>query len=186
MQFFVTMGEMIDLERIFRDEGPRLLNWIRVRLKVDEDAEDILQDTFAGATKVLATLCSADHLISWLYVSARNAVIDAWRGGTRRLDSEYLSETSISLFDESVIPDPEEIFRRARTYEALEEAIEMLPEDQKEVFLLQTVYGYTFRETAGLLNISINTAMSRKRYALIRLREYLKDYKDAVVQKEVG
>lgn len=177
---------MTDLEKIFRNESPRLLNWIRVRLKVDEDAEDILQDVFAGAANALATLHGADYLISWLYASARNAVIDVWRGRKRKVDSEELSETFINLFNEFVMSDPEEIFRRAETYEALEKAIEMLPEDQREVFLLQTVYGYTFRETAELLNISINTAMSRKRYALIRLREYLEDYKDVVIQKEIG
>jgi len=175
---------MTDLEKIFRNEGPRLLNWIRVRLKINEDAEDILQDVFAGAANVLANLHSVDYLISWLYASARNAVIDVWRG--RKKQVEELSENSMSFFGESVIPGPEEIFQKAQTYEALEEAIEMLPEDQKEVFLLQTVYDYTFRETAELLNISINTAMSRKRYALIRLREYLEDYKDVAMQREVG
>jgi len=178
---------MTALEKIFRDEGPHLLKWIRARLKMSEDAEDILQDIFTGAANALATLHNADYLVSWLYVSARNAVTDIWRGRNKRefeLDSKALAETSTSLH--SVISDPEEIFRKARTYEALEEAIEMLPENQREVFLLQTVYGYTFRETAELLNISINTAMSRKRYALIRLREYLEDHRDIAIRKEVG
>lgn len=180
---------MVVLEKIFRDEGPRLLNWIRIRLKVNEDAEDILQDIFAGAASALTTLHNANNLVSWLYVSARNAVIDTWRGRDKQhfeLNSEALAETSIEFFDETAVLDPEEIFRRAQTYEALEEAIEMLPESQREVFLLQTVYGYTFRETAELLNISINTAMSRKRYAIIRLREYLDNYKNIVMLQEVG
>jgi len=180
---------MVDLGKIFRDEGPRLLNWIRVRLKVNEDAEDILQDVFTGAAKVLETLYSTDYLISWLYVSAKNAVIDAWRKRSKlepELDSETLVGASTSFLNESANLNPEEIFQRARTYEVLGETIGMLPEDQKEVFLLQTVYGYTFREISELLNISINTAMSRKRYALVRLREYLGDYKDDLMQREVG
>jgi len=153
---------------------------------MNEDAEDILQDIFAGAINALSTLYSVDYLVSWLYASARNAVIDVWRGRKKEVDAENLPENLINFFDESLIPGPEEIFQRAQTYEALEEAIEMLPEYQKEVFILQTVHGYTFRETAELLSISINTAMSRKRYALIRLRKYLEDYKDAAMQREVG
>lgn len=177
---------MTVLEKIFRDEGPRLLNWIRVRLKMRDDAEDILQDIFAGAANALTTLRRADYLLAWLYVSARNAVIDIWRGRKKQElhSSEASTETSINF--QTAIFGPEEIFRRAQTYEALEEAIEMLPEGQKEVFLLQTVYGYTFQETAELLDISINTAMSRKRYAIIRLRERLEDYKDIIMQREVG
>jgi len=174
------------LEKVFRDEGPRLLNWIRARLRMNEDAEDILQDIFAAAMNSLSTLYNIDNLIPWLYASARNAVIDVWRGREKQVKAEIPPETLINFFDESLIPGPEEVFQRAQTYEELEEAIEMLPEYQKEVFILQTVYGYTFRETAELLNISVNTAMSRKRYALIRLRKYLEDYKDVAMQREVG
>ena len=178
---------MTDLEKTYRDESPRLLNWIKRRLGVNEDPEDLLQDVFARAADTLEAARPVENLVSWLYASARNAVVDIWRERDRQpasYDGETLDITAESLLSESVEPGPEETFRRVQAYEALEDALDDLPDGQKEVFLLQAVDGYTFRETAELLDISINTAMSRKRYAVARLRERLGDYKDVAIRHE--
>jgi RNA polymerase sigma factor (sigma-70 family) len=178
---------MTDLEKTYRDESPRLLNWIKRRLGVNEDPEDLLQDVFARAADTLEAARPVENLVSWIYASARNAVVDIWRERDRQpasYDGETLDITAENLLSESVEPGPEETFRRAQAYEALEDALDDLPDGQREVFLLQAVDGYTFRETADLLDISINTAMSRKRYAVARLRERLGDYKDAAMRQE--
>jgi RNA polymerase sigma factor (sigma-70 family) len=178
---------MTDLEKTYRKEGPRLLNWIRRRLGVNEDPEDLFQEIFTRAADVLDAARPVDNLVSWLYAAARNAVVDVWRERERKpgsLDSGDLEIGPENLLNESVSPGPHEAFRRVQALEALEEALDDLPDGQREVFLLQAVDGYTFRETAELLDISINTAMSRKRYAVARLRERLGDYRDAVERQE--
>jgi RNA polymerase sigma factor (sigma-70 family) len=178
---------MTDLEKTYRDEGPRLLNWIRRRLGVNEDPEDLLQDIFTRAADALTAAAPVDNLVSWLYVSARNAVVDTWREREKTpvsRDAGVLELSAENLINESVVPGPEEAFRRIEAMEALEDALDDLPDGQREVFLLQAVDGYTFRETAELLDISINTAMSRKRYAVARLRERLGDYKNAAMRQE--
>jgi len=178
---------MTDLEKTYRDESPRLLNWIRRRVGVNEDPEDLLQDVFARAANALDATRPVENLVSWLYASARNAIVDIWRERDKQpasRDVDVLETTPENLLTESVEPGPEEKFRRLEAMEALEEALDDLPDGQREVFLLQAVDGYTFRETAELLDISINTAMSRKRYAVARLRERLGDYKDASERQE--
>lgn len=178
---------MTDLEKTYRDEGPRLLNWIRRRLGVNEDPEDLLQDIFARAADALSAARPVDNLVSWLYVSARNAVVDTWRERDKTptsYDADALELSAENLLSESVETGPEEMFRKLEAMEALEDALDDLPDGQREVFLLQAVDGYTFKETAELLDISINTAMSRKRYAVARLRERLGDYKIAAMRQE--
>ncbi len=178
---------MTDLEKTYRDESPRLLNWIKRRLGVEEDPEDLLQDIFTRAVDGLNAVRPVENLVSWLYTSARNAVVDVWREREKRpgtLDAEALETGPATLLNESVSPGPHEAFRRAQALEALEDALDDLPDGQRDVFLLQAVDGYTFRETAELLDISINTAMSRKRYAVARLRERLGDYKDVLERQE--
>ena len=174
---------MTDLEKTYRDESPRLLNWIKRRLGVNEDPEDLLQDLFARAADALDLARPIDNLVSWLYAGARNAVVDTWREREKQpasFDADVLEMTPENLLTESVEPGPEETFRRLEAMEALEEALDDLPDGQREVFLLQAVDGYTFRETAELLDLSINTVMSRKRYAVARLRERLGDFNDTI------
>jgi RNA polymerase sigma factor (sigma-70 family) len=159
-----------------------MLNWIRRRLGSDEDPEDLMQEVFARAARVLNAAKPVDNLVSWLYAAARNAIVDTWRQREKRpvaANAEDLDATVENLLAESVLPGPDEALLRCMALEAFEEALDDLPEQQRDVFLLQAVDGYTFREIAELLDISPNTAMSRKRYAVARLRERLADFKDA-------
>ncbi len=172
---------MTDLERTYREESPRLLNWIKSRLDSDEDPEDLMHEVFARAAGAMEAAKPIENLVSWLYTASRNAIVDTWRQRDRRpiaAETEDLDATVEHLLSESVLPGPEESFYRSMALEALEDAIEDLPEKQREVFLLQAVDGYSFREVADFLDISLNTAMSRKRYAVAKLRERLADFKD--------
>ena len=87
---------MTDLEKTYRDESPRLLNWIKRRLGVNEDPEDLLQDVFARAADTLEAARPVENLVSWLYTSAQNAVVDIWRERDRQpasYDGENLDIT---------------------------------------------------------------------------------------------
>ncbi|MCK5250955.1 MAG: hypothetical protein KAJ98_13370, partial [Spirochaetaceae bacterium] len=91
---------MTDLEKTYRDEGPRLLNWIKRRLGVNEDPEDLLQDVFARAADALDAAGPVENLLSWLYVSARNAVVDTWREREKQpvsFDADALEMTPENL-----------------------------------------------------------------------------------------
>lgn len=178
---------MTDLERTYREESPRLLNWIRARLGSREDSEDLLQDVFVRASAALDPAQSMDNLVSWLYTVARNAVVDAWRSRGRRPEESDLEALEVgpeALVAESVVKGPDELYFRRLAEEALEDALDDLPDGQREVFILQAVEGYTFTEIADLLDISINTAMSRKRYAVGKLRDMLQDFKSITQQTE--
>ena len=106
---------MTDLEKTYRDEGPRLLNWIKRRLGGDEDPEDLFQEIFARAADALDAVRPVDNLVSWLYTTARNAVVDVWRERERKpgsLDTGDLAVGPKNLLNESVSPGPHEAFRR--------------------------------------------------------------------------
>ena len=178
---------MTDLERTYREIRPRLLSWIKRRLSDQEESEDLLQEVFFRAAETLSVAKPVENLVSWLYVAARNAVVDTWRQrknqplSTENLDWDIGPER---LVMESVDQGPEEAYRREQAVEALDEALDDLPDEQREVFVLQAVDGYTFREVAELLEISLNTAMSRKRYAVSKLRERLRDFNDVIERQE--
>ena len=178
---------MTDLERTYREESPRLLNWIRGRIGSSEESEDLMQDVFARASAALDPARPVEDLVSWLYTSARNGVVDAWRRRSRRPEESDLEALEVgpeTLVAESVEPGPDEAYMQVLAQETLEEALADLPERQREVFILQAVDGYTFAEIAELLDISINTAMSRKRYAVTRLRTMLQDFKNLSQHEE--
>jgi len=178
---------MTDLERTYREIRPRLLNWIKRRLRNQEESEDLLQEVFSKAVETFNVANPVENLVSWLYVAARNAVVDTWRQRDRRplsMDNQEWDIGPERLITETVDQGPEEAYRRERAVEALEEALADLPDEQREVFVLQAVDGCTFREVAEFLEISLNTAMSRKRYAVAKLRERLRDFNDVIERQE--
>ncbi len=169
------MQERID--RTFREEGERLLRFIRSRVSEPEDAEDILQDIFVQALRNLNALQAVDNLLGWLYTAARNRIVDWYRRKGRRaappdprLDEaslgELLADSGLSLERERV---------RALVADALLEALEELPPPQREAFRLQALEGQTFREISQRTGVPINTLIARKRYAVLALRERLRE-----------
>lgn len=169
-------------EKTFQQERGRLLNFIRSRVGSLEDAEDILQDVFYQFSAGFETIDSIDSVTSWLYAVARNKIIDRYRRQASRPRTAELEQpagndedTALSLAD--ILPDlsntPEETILRDVIWDAITEALDELPEAQREVFILNEIEEKSFREIADEKGVSINTLLSRKRYAIQALRKRL-------------
>ena len=167
----------------FEQEKDRLLGFINRRVDDWEDAEDILQEVFTQYTRSVDPLEPIENVSAWLFRVARNKITDLYRKSKpetfssleRKSRGEDDSQAPLSLAD--ILPDtsnhPEAIFLRNLIMESLEEALEELPAEQREVFLLHEFENHSFKEISQLTGVSVNTLLSRKRYAILHLRDRL-------------
>jgi len=172
---------------VVKREQSRLRNFIRRRVPDPRDAEDILQDVFYALVEANRRLMPIDHVTGWLFRVARNRITDLFR----KKRPERFSETAVpdgnevdgdrlQLKDLLPSPDdgPEALYARSVLLEELELAIDELPEEQREVFVAHELEGRSFKEMAAGTGVSVNTLLSRKRYAVLRLRERLQQIHD--------
>ncbi|MBN2105707.1 sigma-70 family RNA polymerase sigma factor [bacterium] len=165
--------------KIFQEEKERLLNFIRQKVNRTEDAEDILQDIFLQTLRGYSITEPIENLAGWLYVSARNRIIDFYRKRKHphlSLDQQVDSATLESLISETHL-NPETEFFRQLVADTIAEAIASLPEKQHQVVVWQMIEGRTFQEISDMTGESINTLLSRKRYAIQILRTILYEIK---------
>ena len=139
------------------------------------DAEDILQDVFRALVEANRLLMPIDHVTGWLYRVARNRITDLFRA--RRTEPLELEDLLPSA-DEG----PEAEFARTVLFEALEQAIAELPAEQRDVFIAHELDGRSFKEMSAATGVGINTLLSRKRYAVLRLRERLRMVYDDITK----
>ena len=159
------------LTDIVNRERSRLRSFIRRRVADPRDAEDVLQDVFSTLVEANRLLMPIDHITGWLYRVARNRIIDLFRSRTMEpLELEDLLPSGLA--------GPDEEYARAALMETLEQAIAELPPDQREVFIGHELEGRSFKQMAAATGVSINTLLSRKRYAVLRLRERLRQTYD--------
>jgi RNA polymerase sigma factor (sigma-70 family) len=156
-------------------EQSRLRRFIRRRVPDPRDAEDVLQDVFAALVEANRLLMPIDHLTGWLFRVARNRIADLFR---RRHEEPLLFEELLPADD----GDPEAAFARTVMVEALAAALDELPADQRDVFVAHEIDGLTFKEMAKTTGVPINTLLSRKHYAVQRLRERLKPLYDELTK----
>lgn len=167
-----TTGTMTAQEReriavVVRREESRLRNFIRSRVANPLDAEDILQDVFAELVEANSLLMPIEHMSGWLFRVARNRIIDLFR--KKKGESLELEEL---LPSPDAGPDAE--LARGMLLDALETAIAELPKEQRDVFVAHELEGRSFKDMADESGVSINTLLSRKRYAVLHLRERLR------------
>jgi RNA polymerase sigma factor (sigma-70 family) len=152
-------------------EGARLRNFIRRRVRDARDAEDILQDVFSALVEANRLLVPIDYVTGWMFRVARNRIIDLLRKTTPdRISDEDLLPSLDSL--------PDALYSRGVFFDALELALEELPEEQRWVFVEHELEGRSFKELAAETGVGVNTLLSRKRYAVLFLRERLRDIYD--------
>ena len=160
-----------------RQEQGRLWNFIRRRVPDAGDAEDILQDVFYELVEAYRMMQPIEQVGAWLFRVARNRITDRFRKKKPELftDQAVSREESLSFEDLLPSPDagPEAAYARSVMLEELEDALDELPDEQREVFLATEFEGYSFRELAEQAGLSINTLLSRKRYAVQHLRRRL-------------
>lgn len=158
----------------------RLMGFIRKRVSNEADAEDILQDVFyqfIGNTKPI------EQLTSWLFTVTRNKITDRQRKHKPELlEDIHAGGDEESSFDWTELyfekdNNPETDYLRNLFWETLQAALEELPENQKQVFVLNELDGVPFKTIAEQTGESVNTLISRKRYAVLHLRERLASLK---------
>ena len=167
-----------------RREQSRLLNFIRRRVPDPRDAEDILQDVFSALVEANRLLMPVEHVTGWMFRVARNRIIDLFR----RKKPERFSEAAVAndgdelLQLEDLLPSPdggpEALYARGVLLDELEAAVDELPREQREVFVAHELEGRSFKEIAAETGVSVNTLLSRKRYAVRRLRVRLQRIHD--------
>jgi RNA polymerase sigma factor (sigma-70 family) len=163
----------------------RLLGFIKQRVSGNEDAEDILQDVFyqfAGNTEPI------EQVGSWLFAVARNKITDKYRKqklpladdvfGIVESDEENFDWREMLLASDA---NPETEYLRNLFWEELKTALEELPEEQKAVFIQNEIEGVAFKDIAEKTGLSVATLISRKRYAVLHLRERLQVLKDELL-----
>ena len=167
------------ISEVVRREQSRLRNFIRRRVPDPRDAEDILQDVFYELVEANRLLMPIEHVTGWLFRVARNRITDLFR----KKKPERFSGTVVSDEDDELLqvedllpsPDagPEALYARNVLLDELELAVDELPEEQRLVFVAHELEGRSFKEMAAETGVSVNTLLSRKRYAVLRLRERL-------------
>ncbi len=176
------ISQVVDRER------HRLLNFIRRRVPDPYDAEDILQDVFSELVEANRLLMPIDHITGWLFRVARNRIIDLFRKKkpVNFTDVATANEDDESLQFEDLLPSPdagpEALHARSVLLEALELALRELPPEQREVFVAHELEGHSFKEIAARTGVGVNTLLSRKRYAVLHLRERLQIIYDDFVK----
>jgi len=165
------------IAEVVKREHSRLRNFIRGRVPDPRDAEDILQDVFYELVEANRLLMPIEHVTSWLYRVARNRITDLFR----EKKSESFSDTVEDLLPS---PDagPEALYARNVLLDELELAIDELPEEQREVFVAHELEGRSFKEMAAETGVNVNTLLSRKRYAVLHLRERLQSIYDELTK----
>src|SRR5712664_154837 len=184
----LSVTSMIEQDRriseIVAGERSRLRNFIRRRVPDPSDAEDIVQEVFYELVEANRLLMPIEHVTGWLFRVARNRITDLFR----KKKPESFSDTAVAdeagelLVWEDLLPSPdtgpEALYARSVLLDELELAVDELPEEQREVFVAHELEGRSFKEMAAETGVSVNTLLSRKRYAVLHLRDRLQSIYD--------
>jgi len=173
------------ISETFRREQSRLRNFIKRRVADPRDVEDILQDVFYRLVEANRLLMPIDHVTGWLFRVTRNRITDLFREKRPETFSDALSvsDEGESLRLEDLLPSPESgpeaVYARRALLRELELALAELPAEQRAVFVAHELEGRSFKQMAAESGISMNTLLSRKRYAVLHLRARLRQaYED--------
>jgi RNA polymerase sigma factor (sigma-70 family) len=182
----MTLEQDQRISEAVKREQSRLRNFIRRRVPDPRDAEDILQDVFYKLVEANRLLMPIDHVTGWLFRVARNRITDLFR----KKKPESFSDTAVARDDadnelllfEDLLPSPdagpEALYARNLLLDELELAIDELPEEQREIFVAHELEGRSFKEMSAATGVSVNTLLSRKRRAVLHLRERLQSIYD--------
>jgi RNA polymerase sigma factor (sigma-70 family) len=176
-----NLAQKEHISDIVRNYGNRLKGFIRKRVNSAEDAEDILQDVFYQLAEADLLMKPIEQVSSWLYKVARNRITDLYRKKKPEpmsdslyedQDDDIVTELSELLHDTGSTPETQ--YLQTLLWEELEKALKEIPVEQRIVFELHELKGISFNEIAELTGEPVNTLISRKRYAVLHLRERLK------------
>jgi RNA polymerase sigma factor (sigma-70 family) len=174
---------------VIQQNGKKLFDFIRNRVREPEDAEDIFQDVLFELTTAYRMMQPIEKIAAWMYRVARNKITDQYRKKRPDLLEDQLKFRSQDDDDQLFLQDlirsstlsPDMEFDQALIWDAVEQALEELPAEQREVFIKHELEGITFNEMVETTGLSLNTLLSRKRYAILHLRERLKGLYDEII-----
>jgi RNA polymerase sigma factor (sigma-70 family) len=176
------------IELTYNKERGKLLGFIRKNVPTQEDAEDILQEVMYQLVSGYEDIQFIERISAWLIRIAKNKIIDLYRKkkteplpDTKIVNNKDEEDEVLNLSD--ILPDfsemPDEIYWQSVINEEIEKALDEIPDEQKEVFVMNEYDGLSFKEISEIKNVPINTLLSRKRYAVLYLRSKLKNlYKE--------
>ena len=185
----ITIEQDQLIAQAIEKDGSRLRNYIRKQV-LDRDAtEDILQDVFSELVEAYRLLKPIEQVSAWLFRVARNRIIDRFRG--RKVESlsqpKYGEDDDEAVSLEDLLPSPdggpEAAYARGVLLEEIDEALEEMPPEQRSVFIAHEWEGYSFKELSAETGVSVNTLLSRKRYAVLHLRRRLRSIHEELAKK---
>ncbi len=192
-----SITSMTDQDRqiseIIAGERSRLRDFIRKRVPNEADVEDLLQEVFFEVIEAYRLMEPVQRWGAWMFQVARNRIIDLFR--KRRWEASGREPVAVSdegeeLLLEDVLPSPDAgpaaAYARTVLLDELEEALDELPEEQRDVFIAHEIEGYSFKEIAARTGASVNTLLSRKHYAVLHLRRRLQAIYDEFVKRKEG
>jgi RNA polymerase sigma factor (sigma-70 family) len=187
------MIAMMEQDRQIADviakEQLRLRSFIRRRVANEADVDDLLQEVFFELVRAHRLLLPIDFITGWLYGVARNRITDLFRkkGPESFGDATQESEEGELLGLEDLLPShdggPDAQYLRNLLLDEMRQAIAELPPEQREVFVAHELEGRSFKELAEETGVNVNTLLSRKRYAVLHLRERLQNIHDEFFKK---
>jgi RNA polymerase sigma factor (sigma-70 family) len=184
----MTQAQNDTISEVVRENGKKLFDFIRHRVRETEEAEDIFQDVMFELTNTYRMMQPIEKMAAWLYRVARNKITDKYRKKRPdRLEDKmvYRNDDDESLFLKDLIQSgmssPDKDFDQELIQQALEEALDELPVEQRDVFIKHELEGISFKDISMLTGVSLNTLLSRKRYAVIHLREKLKNLYEELI-----
>ncbi|CAD9224615.1 DNA-directed RNA polymerase specialized sigma subunit, sigma24-like [Burkholderia cenocepacia] len=174
-----------DITATVMRERTRLGNFIRRRIRDPDDAEDVLQDVLHEFVQAYRLPAPIEQASAWLFRTARNRIIDRFRKKKEQpltdlldaddeADSEYRLDLALPAHDAG----PEALYARMLLLKALQDALDELPANQREVFIAHELEGVSFKEMAAQSGVTLNTLLARKRYAVLHLRARLQPIYD--------
>jgi len=177
------------ISEVIAEERPRLRNFIRKRVANDADVEDLLQEVFCELVEAHRLLTPIDYVTGWLFRVARNRITDLFRKKKPEnfTDAAMEDEEGELLQLEDLLPSPDDgpdaLYVRSLLLDELELALGELPAEQREVFVAHELEGHSFKELSAESGVNVNTLLSRKRYAVLYLRQRLQSIHDEFMKK---
>jgi len=184
-----TMEQDRQISAVIAEERSRLRSFIRKRVPNEADVEDLLQEVFYELVEAQRLLKPIDYVTGWLFQVARNRITDLFRKKKAETfsDAAVMDEDGEMLPIEDLLPSPdagpEALYIRNALLEELESALGELPAEQRQVFIAHELEGRSFKELSAASGISVNTLLSRKRYAVLHLRRRLQSIHNEFMRK---
>ncbi|MGD0786651.1 MAG: sigma-70 family RNA polymerase sigma factor [Terracidiphilus sp.] len=179
----------LQISEVIAEQRSRLRSFIRKRVPNEADVEDLLQEVFFELVVANRLLMPIDYVTGWLFRVARNRITDLFRKKKPETftDAAILDDEGELLQIEDLLPSPdagpEAIYLRKVLLDEMDSALAGLPTEQREVFVAHELEGRSFKELSAESGVSVNTLLSRKRYAVLHLRQRLQSIHDEFTRK---